>query len=385
MGLVETITLKGNAEREKYLSVYDVIDIVDSHDTELIIYIMDSLGLFSLTVYELNNLDPYNPIYKPVCNSYELKHKVRDYIKARLQFIYEDNNFDENMTLQRFIKKIFWSRFDLLKIEEIAKNTSLIVLGDSNALYSMYSDMLNRRDSEYYELPESTQRAIKGYMNLGSHQRELINLPSYSPEQIISLMTNDDPACISRDEKYRVYWDMISTVIEAKSLNPINDNEQISAEQAKLWLAHYNFILIGFNDNLLSSTDKILAPTVPQTEPKADERRIADLEAELAQVKAQLDDQQQAPQRTRAQTDETNTDKKLIAMLAILLAKQSNTFRIGDRPNATQINEQVLNLTMQIVNELGMNENDTLGLKANIDKISKAVQAHADMFKLSKD
>lgn len=113
--------------------------------------------------------------------------------------------------------------------------------------------------------------------------------------------------------------------------------------------------------------------------------KITELETELAQVKAKLDEQQQAPQRTRAQTDETNTDKKLIAMLAILLAKQSNAFRIGDRPNATQINEQVLNLTMQIVDELGMNENDTLGLKANTDKISKAVQAYADMFKLSKD
>lgn len=113
--------------------------------------------------------------------------------------------------------------------------------------------------------------------------------------------------------------------------------------------------------------------------------KIAELEGELAQVKARLEEQQQAPQRTRAQTDETNTDKKLIAMLAILLAKQSNAFRIGDRPNATQINEQVLNLTMQIVDELGMNENDTLGLKANTDKISKAVQAYADMFKLSKD
>lgn len=98
-----------------------------------------------------------------------------------------------------------------------------------------------------------------------------------------------------------------------------------------------------------------------------------------------LTGQQQAPQRTRAQTDETNTDKKLIAMLAILLAKQSKTFRIGERPNATQINEQVNTLTMQVVEELGMNEADTLGLKANTDKISKAVQAYADMFKLSKD
>lgn len=118
---------------------------------------------------------------------------------------------------------------------------------------------------------------------------------------------------------------------------------------------------------------------------ESDIQRIADLERELAQVKAQLDDHQQAPQRARAQTDETNTDKKLIAMLAILLAKQSNNFRISDRPNAKQINEQVYNLTMQIVNDLGMNDNDMLGLKANTDKISKAVQAYADMFKLSKD
>ncbi len=385
MGLAEAIKLKCNAEKEKYLSVFEVIDIIDSDDTELVIHIMDISGLFSLTVYELNNLDPYNPIYKPVCNSYELKQKVRDYIKARRQFIHEDNNFDENMTLQRCLKKSLWSRFDLLKIEEIVKNTRLIVWGDSNAIYSMYSDMINRRDSEYYELPESTQQAIKDYINLGRYQRELINLPSYSPEQIICLMTNDDPARINRDKNHREYWDMISTAIEAKALNPINDNEQIPAEQVKLWLAHYNFILRGFNDNLLSSTDKIPALTVTQTEPKTDKQRIVELETQLAQAKAQLDKQQQAPQRIRAQTDETNTDKKLIAMLAILLAKQSNTFRIGDRPNATRINEHVNNLTMQIVNELGMNENDTLGLKANTDKISKAVQAYADMFKLSKD
>lgn len=385
VGLAEAIKLKCNAEKEKYLSVYDVIDIINSDDTELIIHIMDSLDLLSLTVYELNNLDPFNPLYKPICNSYELKQKIIDYRKARRQFIHEDNNFDEYITLQRCLKKNLWSRFDLLKIEKIVKNTSLIVWGDSNALYSMYSDMINRSDSEYYELPKISQQAIKDYINLGSYQRELMNLPSYSPEQIISLMTNDDPACINRDEKYRVYWDMISTAIEAKALNPINDNEQILAEQVKLWLSHYNFILRGFNDNLLSSTDKILAPSVTQTEPKADERRIAELETELAQLNARTDDQQQDPQRTRAQTDETNTDKKLIAMLAILLAKQSGTLRISDRPNATQINEQVYNLTMQIVKELGMNEADMLGLKANIDKISKAVQAHADMFKLSKD
>lgn len=98
------------------------------------------------------------------------------------------------------------------------------------------------------------------------------------------------------------------------------------------------------------------------------------------QVEA-LAGQAQAPQRTRAQTDETNTDKKLIAMMALLLAKQSNTFRTGDRPNATEINKQVYKLAT----DMGIDKEDMLGLKANTDKISKAIQAYADIFKLSKD
>lgn len=277
VGLAEAITLKCNAEREKYLSVYDVIEIINSDDIDLVIHIMDSSGLFSLKVYELNNLDPYNPIYKPVCNSYELKQKVRDYIKARRQFIHEDNNFDENMTLQRCLKKNLWSRFDLLKIEDIVRNTRLIVLGDSNALYSMYSDMINRSDSEYYELPKSSQQAIKDYVNLGGYQRGLINLVSYTPEQIISLMTNDDPTRINRDEKYQAYWDMVSTALDANELTPINEKQEIRAEQVKAWLAKCGLIYKNFNDDLT------IEQSVQNEEPQ---KRIAELEQEAADAKA---------------------------------------------------------------------------------------------------
>ena len=168
MGLAESIILKYNAEKEKYLTVYDVVDIIDSDDTELVIHIMDSLDLFSLTIYELNKPDSYKPIYKPICSSYELKQKIRDYRKASRQLdnYSEAEVFNEYITLQRCLKRSLWSRFDLLKIEneDIAKNTSLIVWGDSNALYSMYSDIINKSDSEYYELPKSSQQAIKDYI-----------------------------------------------------------------------------------------------------------------------------------------------------------------------------------------------------------------------------
>lgn len=91
--------------------------------------------------------------------------------------------------------------------------------------------------------------------------------------------------------------------------------------------------------------------------------------------------QTQDLQRHRVQTDETNTDKKLIAMMALLLAKQSNAFRIGQKPNYKQINKAILDLAT----DLKIDNEDMTGLKANANKISQALQAHADMFKLSKD
>lgn len=285
MGLVETITLKGNAEREKYLSVLEVIDIINSHeknDIDVVISAMDSLGLFSFTLHELTSSDPYNPIYnpidKPICNSHELKQKIRDYRKASGQLDDNDDGkiFYEIMTLQRFIRKFLWSRFDLLKIESIAKHTSLVVWGNTNALYSMYSDMINKRDSEYYELPKSTQQAIKNYMNLGGYQRELMKLVSYSPEQIICLMTNDDPALISRDEKYRAYWDIIKAAFESNKLTPLDYSQDVESRQVQRWLKDNELLYQKSDSNSLEKPMEVYDMR----------KRIAELEQEASDSKA---------------------------------------------------------------------------------------------------
>lgn len=83
----------------------------------------------------------------------------------------------------------------------------------------------------------------------------------------------------------------------------------------------------------------------------------------------------------KRETEELNNDKKLIAMMALLLAKHSNVFLIGDRPNATAINEAIRTL----VKQLNLDDEDKRGLLANTDKISKAVQAHADELKILKN
>lgn len=71
-------------------------------------------------------------------------------------------------------------------------------------------------------------------------------------------------------------------------------------------------------------------------------------------------------------------DKKLIAMLAILLAQKSNVFQVGNRPNATQINEAIVNLAQQ---ELQVIDDDMFGLKGNTAKISNAIKEYSHIIK----
>lgn len=70
-------------------------------------------------------------------------------------------------------------------------------------------------------------------------------------------------------------------------------------------------------------------------------------------------------------------DKKLIAVLALLLASKSNTYQVGNkRPNATQISKAIYEFA---VDDLKIAEEDLTGLKANINKISKAIQEYTDI------
>lgn len=146
---------------------------------------------------------------------------------------------------------------------------------------------------------------------------------------------------------------------------------------------HYNFHLYNLDDDgneIIKHEINLQDIRIKKYEldkwlsENSEQQRIAELENELAQVKAQLNEQQ-TPQRTRAQTDETNTDKKLIAMMALLLAKQSNVFCLNGKPNYKQINNAILNLAT----DLKIDNEDMTGLKANANKISQAVQAHASL------
>ncbi|WLG14318.1 hypothetical protein Q6344_02925 [Psychrobacter cibarius] len=207
---------------------------------------------------------------------------------------YSNIDFDE----VRFSRNELINLFNVKKSYDNAQNEFEFYMNAAKTIRDSVTADMNARN----DLIEPT----------GS-QRLLVSYVLFTPHQVTCLLSNDNPAYSHNDDKYNAYKDMVSNAIEAKALNPINDKEQIPAEQVKLWLARYNFIIRGFNDNLPNDTDKIPAPTVTQTEPPNNEQiikrltaanaKISDLENQLAQANAALadkpaDDYQQLSERT---------------------------------------------------------------------------------------
>ena len=228
-----------------------IVNSSQHRDMDLVANVMDSLGIFSLTAYKQTGID-YEPAYEAIGVDYELKQKIKDFGNAQLIFLDNSACFEEFDELRQYISRRLWSRLDLLKIERLVEHTGLVSWGEHDALCFMYSEMVNSKGSEYHKLPKISKQAIDDYLNLGSYQRKLINCGSYSPEEIICLMTNEDPDHINHDDKYLVYWDIIKAALESNELIPLKDSQNIEADQVKKWLK--NKSLFYQKSNKLSVT-----------------------------------------------------------------------------------------------------------------------------------
>lgn len=274
MGLVEDNLLRIEAKIESYLPIFEVMSIVNSsehRDMDLVANVMDSLGIFSLTAYKQTGID-YEPTYEAIGVDYELKQKIKDFGNAQLIFLDNSACFEEFDELRQYISRRLWSRLDLLKIERLVEHTGLVSWGKHDALCFMYSEMVNSKDSEYHKLPKISKQAIGDYLNLGSYQRKLINRGTYSPEEIICLMTNEDPDHINHDDKYLVYWDIIKAALESNELTTLKDSQNIEADQVKKWLKNKGLFYQKSNSDL---------PLTQAAQVNELQKRIDELEKEL--------------------------------------------------------------------------------------------------------
>lgn len=95
------------------------------------------------------------------------------------------------------------------------------------------------------------------------------------------------------------------------------------------------------------------------------------LPQDIKEAKQDKESHDNEPLNSRSQ------DRKLIAILALLLASKSSAYTIGDnKPNATQISKAIYQFA---IDDLKIADEDTNGLKANIAKISESIQEYTDI------
>lgn len=94
-------------------------------------------------------------------------------------------------------------------------------------------------------------------IELGKYQKLLIGYPLFTAHQIACLLSDCSPVAQSYDsnDDYRLYRDMTDAAIDARLLTVFNDKGQIPSGEVKGWLARFNFIYEGFNDDLVEYLD----------------------------------------------------------------------------------------------------------------------------------
>ena len=110
-----------------------------------------------------------------------------------------------------------------------------------------------RIDSLYYEhtiFPAEHPKDNTPQTDLGEYQKELITYNVFTPDQIICLILNYPPSSSSSDRKFISYMFMIAASISSGELVPFNEEQQIEAQQVKVWLARHNYVYKDFNDHI---------------------------------------------------------------------------------------------------------------------------------------
>lgn len=141
--------------------------------------------------------------------------------------------------------------------------------------------------------PAEPPKDIKVHTDLGEYQKELITYDAFTPNQIICLILNYPPNSSSSDRQFISYMIWIDSGIKSDELTTFkdeehNDEQLITAQQVKVWLARNNYIYEGFNDNIPADpVEQVRQLTAQLTDAQATIKQITnDYEKALARIEA---------------------------------------------------------------------------------------------------
>lgn len=305
----------------------------------------------SLEAYENQEQDEYisvlefvNHLYKRARPQIPLK-KILGYLGKKDAFkgltLYEKHSYDYFLVQSIGLlnletsTEVIQSLYDCLDCTQIGISFLDEEMKPFKRFYFKFSDASKLYEYVGFNPPEieiNNPKVSKPDDNvissLGGYQRLLINYKLLTHEQIVCLMTNQNPACIIQNDKYNVYWDMVNTALDASELTPINEKEQIKAEQVKTWLAKCGFIYQKFNDRLINEANNSDQAAIEH------EKRIAGLEQQLSNKGADASFMIGSPTVEQGESKESEQiisdlrDKKSTAVMSNSLASYMTEYTL---------------------------------------------------------
>lgn len=257
--------------RRKYIAVNDFVNNLSKSGSLgagnplkiTVKYILENIPLNEINLYGLKGTE-----YLLASQTDEFKYKGAAEI---LQSVYDilDNDQTGTVSSDRKLFKDFYFAYS---------EVGCLIGSDSKMAEKESSIHIDKQSSVNNPKPSDDSSVIT---NLGKNQRLLITYALFTADDMVCLIIDENPACISHNDNYLAHHRMVSNAIDAGFLIP-NDTDRIPAEQVKIWLANYNFIYKGFNDGTLTYADQLAEMTEEAVEANV---KILNLTAKLEDTK----------------------------------------------------------------------------------------------------
>ncbi len=167
MKFFEAIAFSTNLEREQYISVLQLIEMVKHRNGVGIEKAVEFLGIThvaNLCVYSCQRTFEKDFDYQSIGVNQKLGSEIygiacfEDIIKSDRSYQGKYENALDKLNKQYF------KRLDLLSLELIVENTDIVTCGDRLVLQRMYSDIIQRNNNVFLALPQKARNAILEFL-----------------------------------------------------------------------------------------------------------------------------------------------------------------------------------------------------------------------------
>ena len=177
MNVFETISFSTNLEKEQYISVMQLVEMVKHRNgvgIEIAVEFLKAACVAELCLYSCQQTPEKDFDYQSIGVNQKLGDKMysiacfEDLIRS--DRTYQSRYEDELDKLNRQ----YFKRLDLLNLELIVKNTDVVSRGDKLVLQHIYSNIIENSNDVFLALPQQARNAILKLLEQKTHNNDYV-------------------------------------------------------------------------------------------------------------------------------------------------------------------------------------------------------------------